>query len=337
MRIRVSFLLVLLSLFSQGLSAAEGDPEEGPDDARARDAFDEGKNLYNADRFIEAAEKFREAYRLRPTWKLYFNIAQSEAAAKRHGLALEAFERYLSQGGDEVQDDRHGLVLTEIKRLRPIVGFVKIAARFPGATVRIDGIARAEMPLVSPLMVAAGVEHQVTLEQGGNVMHVWRVRVAGEQTLNLYLEEASVPEEETRTAAPPAEQSEPEVEKPPPPPPDRGSGKQTIGIVGLGLGAALIVSGAITGGIALGDYSELKERCPDNHCPSDDDRQIGQRADALALATDVLIPTGVVLGAVGAILLVLSRKDRQGEAADTAAAKPVIQMDGSGISVKGRF
>ena len=55
--------------------------------------------LYGDKKFKEAADAFRLANHLRRSWKLLYNIGQCEAAAKRYGMALDAFERYVAEGG----------------------------------------------------------------------------------------------------------------------------------------------------------------------------------------------------------------------------------------------
>ena len=89
----------VLSLFASPLGAQT--TEE-----KAKAAFDEGTKYYKAENYLSAVEAFRRAYKLRPNWKLLYNIAQSEASANRHGTALQAFERYLADGGDQVPQGR---------------------------------------------------------------------------------------------------------------------------------------------------------------------------------------------------------------------------------------
>ena len=69
--------------------------DEGVDE-QAVSAFNQGKEFFRSNKYLEASAAFRKAYGLKKTWKLQYNIGQSEAAAKRYGLALEALEHYLS-------------------------------------------------------------------------------------------------------------------------------------------------------------------------------------------------------------------------------------------------
>jgi hypothetical protein len=72
----------------------------------AKDLFDKASTLFAEDKFEESAAVFIAAYNLKPSWKLKFNIGQAQAAAKQYGLALIAFEEYLSAGGDKIDSER---------------------------------------------------------------------------------------------------------------------------------------------------------------------------------------------------------------------------------------
>jgi tetratricopeptide (TPR) repeat protein len=154
MRVFVSFLalMVVVCTASEQLSAQEPDP--------AKAAFERGVKLYQDGDFPLAAAAFREAYDLKPAWKILFNIGQAEAAAKRYGLALEALQQYLVQGGDDVPGDRQEEVRGEVKRLLDLVGMLQIEAA-AGAEITVDDVARGTAPLSGVVPVTAGVDHLV--------------------------------------------------------------------------------------------------------------------------------------------------------------------------------
>ncbi|MBN2529273.1 MAG: hypothetical protein JXR76_22995 [Deltaproteobacteria bacterium] len=139
---------------------------------------DEAKRLYEAGaenfsikNYVEAAALFRQAYSLSPVWKLWFNIGQSEAAAKHYGLALEAFEKYLALGGDEIPALDMENVIREVKLLRELVGKIEVENAPDGAEIHVDETFRSKLPLVSELRVAAGIPHQVDIIYNGNIIH----------------------------------------------------------------------------------------------------------------------------------------------------------------------
>ena len=65
---------------------------QGEGEAEAKALYKEGALHFEAGRFEEASKAFRAAYEAKPSWKLQYNIGQSEAAARRYGQALDAFD-----------------------------------------------------------------------------------------------------------------------------------------------------------------------------------------------------------------------------------------------------
>ncbi len=120
----------------------------------AEQAGKRGIEAFEKERYVEAAEAFEEAYKLNKTWKLLYNIGQSNAAAKRHGQALKAFEQYLSEAGDDAPKDRADTANSEIARLKNLVGFLDVTAP-DGAKIFIDNIERGVAPLPGALAVNA--------------------------------------------------------------------------------------------------------------------------------------------------------------------------------------
>ena len=149
----------------------------------AKKLFAEGGELFASGQYLASADAFRRAYEASPTWKLLFNLAQSETAAKRYGLAIEAFERYLSEGGDDIDVNRSQNVMAEIQRLRMLVGVLDVSAP-EGTVVFVDDVSRGNVPLTGPLRVAVG-EHQLRLAKDGEVLLTRRIAIASGMTTTV--------------------------------------------------------------------------------------------------------------------------------------------------------
>ncbi len=332
-----------------------GQAEENVD-AQAEAAFGAGVKHFKAERYREAATAFRNAYKLKENWKLLYNIGQSEAAAKRNGLALSTFERYLTEGGDDIPRARYEYVREEVKRLRDVVGSLDIRAP-KGANVFVDGVNRGQTPLPGPLMVASGIEHKVVVNLEQEPILNRMVLVSGGKTLLVNTELSAVPD----TATPPL--PTPAVEKPGAEgsankepvtvagsnvltretphnedhnedPTDGESALKTWGWLTLSVGCAMLISGAITGGIAISANREIDDKCPDG-CYSKYYNKMDRR-DTLALTTDILLGIGAVATAAGAVMLIVSAS-REEDNDDSVAILPAIGPQVSGAILEWRF
>ncbi|MDD5305829.1 MAG: tetratricopeptide repeat protein [Deltaproteobacteria bacterium] len=169
-------------------------------DEKAKAAFHAGVDGFKAERFEEALASFKEANRLKPTWKMLYNIGQCEAALKHYGQAIEAFESYLGQGGDDVPPERRDKVLAELDRMRRMVGGVKVKAP-AGTQVLIDGEERGRAPLGSDIAVTAGVEHDIRLVKDGQELLATRQSVRGGSVMEIEAPEPKagpLPQTETK-------------------------------------------------------------------------------------------------------------------------------------------
>ncbi len=313
------------------------------DDAQAEAAFKEGVEHFKAKRYEEAATAFRKANELKSNWKLLYNIGQSEAAAKRHGLALQTFEAYLSKAGDDVREERRSEVLIEVRRLRDMVGYLKVTAP-DGALVSVDGVERGHAPIKTEFPVAAGVEHTITAIHNGMALPQETIQVSGGKTADVDL---VVPESTKTPVAPepkPIVESEP-VSKPEPEPEpqlvteprkESNSTVKTVGWVVTGVGAALLVGGTITGAMALTTDKELDKNCSKAGCEEeywDDSDKLGK----LANATNILIGVGAGFAVAGVIMVIVGSKNSKEEESAKVRIAPTLTHDFAGASIQGRF
>jgi hypothetical protein len=332
------------------------------DDA-ARDAYNQGRRYFDEGDYLKAADEFRRAYDLMPSWKIRYNIGQCEAAAKRYGLAIEAFEAYLVEGGDELTPDREEMVAKEIESLRARIGGIELKAP-AGAEVIVDGALRGTTPLPGLLRINAGIVQKLVLKKGDEILMSRDVRVGSGETLVVeYVPETSA------TPAPVAVAEEKEgpktivltetvektVEKPVPQEPSQkeepsaqsGASADVAKSVGLAVGGwtllatgiAAGIGGGIAGGLAIAKNSELESTCDasTNVCPADA-KDIRDDARLMGNLSTVLLPTAAALAATGIVLLIVN--SRRGKKADKPAAflrAPQIAPFFTGFAVSGEF
>ncbi|MBN2341830.1 MAG: tetratricopeptide repeat protein [Deltaproteobacteria bacterium] len=158
---------------------------------KAKQAFIRGQELFDNEQFEDASEAFQEAMRLAPNWKIHYNIAQCEAAAKRYGSALDHFEKYIANGGDAIPMDRMEEVLGETARLRQMVGTLEFSKVPDGSELFIDGSARAVFPLIGQIRLAVGKEHEVVVVHKGKELIRRKMVLGAMQVITLRVEESA--------------------------------------------------------------------------------------------------------------------------------------------------
>jgi len=304
--IQTVFLAGIFLLISSVSEAQEDDPKDV-----AKKLFEGGIKYFEQEEYEAAAEAFREAYRTRPSWKILYNIGQSEAAAGRYGLAMEAFQQYLVDGKDEIPSERREYVLKEIKNLRELVGQVVVKAP-AGSVVYIDKVFRGQLPGNKPILVVGGKTHELVVLKDKKEILRRQFSVWGGKGISIRAGEK--PEEE--------EQPVQETEESP---------KRVWTWVAYGIGGAATLGAIITGSIALSRRADITPECNDNVCP-DTLKDDADTVDALAITTDVFIGFAVAGAAAGTVLYFFE-PEWFGEVSVT----PSAGSEHIGLAVGGRF
>ena len=295
-------------------------------EVEARKAFKLGTALYREDRFSEAADEFRKAYRLRPAWKILFNIGQCSAAAKQYGLALEAFESYLSQGGDDIPHDKQLEIVEEMRILKAMVGYVSVDAP-DGVEVTVDGNVRGTTPLPGPIPVGTGVNHEIVLENNGALLVRKVIRVGSGKTLNVNVASekegapaADVAPVDEDNSSSEADASGTDDKKIIHSRPFRIAGWATTGVGVVSLGMM-----AFTGAKAI----------------SSSDEGNSDKARNFQISSNVLLGVGSTLTVAGAAMVIVSyvsaKRQRKKENQESLSVLPAISPEGFSLSLSRRF
>ncbi len=330
-------IVLVLPILITGTASADEASE------KAKVAFSEGRDLFKASEFKDAADAFRLAYNLSPSWKLLYNIGQSEAAAKRYGLALEAFERYLARGGDDIQGERQKEILDEVDKLRRMVGSVEVIVP-GGCLIIIDDVERGHAPLSGSLMISAGVEHRVVVKKVDEILVDRIVLVSGGQKTTIEAKDKPPVEpapDETEVAPPEVPEEEPVEEPEEAGPSDEEPSKERSNLWKAGwavtaVGGAVLIGGGIVGGAMLSSDSDLVKKCDDDVCDPQDQDAIDKR-DNLALTADILYAVGGAAVIAGVIMVVVGAKNGEKEDAGDVAFSPSAGPGFVGAALRGRF
>jgi len=198
---------LLLLLVSAGLflCASAVCSQEEDRNKQARELYKHGIKLYEQGEHKTAAEAFREAYRLRPSYKILFNIGQAEASSGRYGLAMEAFQQYLVDGKDAVPTERKDYVIGEIARMQQLVGELEVEAP-ENSSVYVDGVMRGMTPLTGPVIVVAGTDHDVVVVHNNQQLLKEKFKVWAGRTHTIEAE--AIPEKKITPAPEPMPEPE---------------------------------------------------------------------------------------------------------------------------------
>jgi hypothetical protein len=130
-----SFLAVsLLALGAVGTAHAEPSSSE-----LAADHFQHGLSHARAGEIDAAATDFEAAYKVSPNFAVLYNLGRTYAAMGRAVDAVDAFNRYLSEGGSSIDPKRREEVAESIALNEKRIGQAEIQVEPASAEVSIDG------------------------------------------------------------------------------------------------------------------------------------------------------------------------------------------------------
>jgi hypothetical protein len=308
------------------VEAGDGDG----DNATADEAFKNGSAYYNQSQFKEALDEFNKAYKLKPAWKILYNIGQCSASLKEWGAALDAFRSYLSAGLDEIDLERRRQVEQDIDSFKKLVGYLKVTAP-KGVNIYVNGIYRGSAPIIGQLAVNGGQALRVSAEFDGKV-EIQTIEITNEQSgaVDFSASLQSKPIQVTAHRAPPAETpyaSQATFQNS-----DDLPILKIAGVITVGIGAATLVGGAIVGGISLGIHTDIEKSCDTDICFSEDADRVN-RMNNLATSGTVLLAVGGVTAATGLGLLIYRWIAVKKQESPSVTLLPTT----NGLAIEGRF
>jgi Tfp pilus assembly protein PilF len=319
MRSKWPWLIGLLSVMApmpahadEGAEVASASLEE------AQTRFRRGLELYEENDFRTALVEFQRAYDLAPSFRILYNIAQVQYQLQDYAGALLSFERYLADGGAQIDGLRRREVEKDIERLRVRVATLEIVVVESGAEIHVDDVLVGVTPLASPVVVSAG-RRRISARLDGHVAVTRVVDVAGGDTLSLVFDmvESKSPAETLVAVEEPATavvlEPAPAVVMAPEPPLDD---ERAVPWVGWAVTGALAAGATVTGVLALrasGDLEDKRSTADVGRTALDDASRETKR---WAIATDVLMAGALVAG--GLSLYWTLQPERGAQSSDTA-------------------
>jgi hypothetical protein len=308
---RFGWLLIVLACIVPSAAVAANPPTKQQVE-EAQTHFFKATDLYNDGDYANAALEFKRAYEIAPDFHVLYNVGQTCYLASDYACALDAFTRYLADGGKQVPAKRRVDVEKDIKKLQGRVAKVEIATNVPGATIAIDEEKRGTTPLEGPLTVSQG-KRKITAAKEGYEPATEVVEIAGGEArkIELVLKEIEKP-------------------PPPPPPPPKVVRRNPLPFIGIGVTGALAVGAVITGIVAINASDKANNRLATFGANPNEIKSLESDASTFALVTDILGIAAVAVGVTTAVLFVIEGKSQKTEPKQAIA--PFFGPWGAGVA-----
>ena len=332
--------VLLLTLAGTRPAAAQESQDQAANIAAARSLGIEGVQLAEAGKCDQAIEKLSRAESLYHAPTILDRLGECQVKVGQIVLGTENLNRVVREqlpaNAPKAFRDAQARAQKALDAALPRIGHLTVNVEPKEAKISVTV---SDVPVPPALL---GVErptdpgtHEVVASAPGYLSQKTTVTLAeaGRETVTLRLMlDPNAPKEEPPPAvAPPPPPLLPE-QQPPPPAAASSNGTKTVGYVLLGVGAAGVVAGGVTGAMALQKKSELN--CPDNHCGGAKKSDFDS-AKSLALVSTITFAVGIPAVAVGTVLLLTSGSSQQQKASKQPprhfAAQPYFGATSAGV------
>jgi PEGA domain-containing protein len=282
----------------------------------ARAHYDRGLKLFDEGAYDGARVEFQKAYEIQPSYKILYNLGLVHKQLFDYVSALTSFEKYLSEGGLNVEEPRRVEVTREIQTLQNRIGSLNVTTDVEGAEISVDDVPVGRTPLSAPIRVNPG-NRRITAVKTGRLPANRVVQVAGSSTVNVKLELS-----ETRTVL--------VVDKAP----------RRVPWGGWGITAALAAGAGVTGFLAIRSDSKLDDARAKNGADPDDLSSRSTTTRVLGVTSDVLTVGAVAAGALSLYYTIKWGKEYERTAPPTAPVASRTLNFGvrpTGFSLAGTF
>lgn len=295
---------------------------------RADAAFEEGRELFDQGRFREACEKFELSMQLDPSPGTLLNLGNCYEPQGDLVRALAIFEQAFTDA-QRSTDPRRKELWTDASRERIAnlsrrVPLLSVRGAPPDGEVSIDGKA-AQLPS-GGLRINPG-RHRIEVRAPGKKVYTQDFDIAASQRLAI-----NVPQLVVDAGAP----APPPVAAPIEPVPEHETSSDSYGVwpyVLGGTGAALLGTSLVTGLMANSKASKLERDCSPQDVCDPSLQGTKDSAETLALTTDVLWISGLIVAGAGVTLFILDATDDE----SATAVQAGCFVSGCGLMASGRF
>ena len=345
MKIQVVALSVGLTwLLVPQVTMAQSKGTTDDDTAKAAVRFQQAVELYREGSYEGAMAEFRRAYQISPSYRVLYNIAQTQYALHDFVSAHKSFIQYKAEGRGEIPVDRRAEVDEMLAKLEERIAQLQISTNMTGADIRVDGVSVGTSPLLGLVSVNVGAR-KVSAFKAGAPEAVRTVTVAGRESVKVELQ---IDESIVTSAA-----RVPSAVSPPLPSIERTQPRATLSltkttqfpvtpgrtglIVSLSTTVALAAGTGVFGYLALNAQKNLKDQVATYPNTRDNIEDARAKSKNYGYVTDALGAATLVSGGV-ALYFVLSHrgalpKPKSGIASEPTVVAPTL----GGMVLQGSF
>jgi hypothetical protein len=320
-------------------AATPASAQQPADTARAGDAerlFREGRTLMEAGDLGAACPKFAESERLDPAPGTLLSLADCEERNKKLTRAREHYQ--LAASGFPKRDPRRAFATGRAQALEKRLA--RLTLRLPpdapaDAAIRMGDAPVPRSELGAAMSVDPG-EVRIVVNAPGHAEKVIASRLAEGETREILCElgpaESAVP-----AMVPPSSMPAWSGTAEGPPPKPRSDARRTVSFVLLGVGAASLVVGGVSGLMAAGKASTVKDHCTGDYVCDQTGVDAASSGRFLSPLSTVTFIAGAALVGAGAYLYFTSAKNKKSTSAAAVAVVPLVSTDGAGLRLWREF
>lgn len=178
-----------------GGAASADNPPSPARMEEARQRYQRGLQLFNEANYEAARVEFERAYQLAPSYKILYNIGLCYEQLGDYVQAQTTLQRYLEQGGDEINDERRSEVAKELAQIRPRIARVTVHSNVAGAEILVDDACSTDantrnvncgaMDGTARTVLMNPGRRRVTLRHEGFLPETQLITVAGSDTFDV--------------------------------------------------------------------------------------------------------------------------------------------------------
>ncbi len=281
-------------------------------------------------RYEEAYREFQAAYADSPSWKILSNLGIAAMKLERDGEAIDAFQKYLEQGGAEIEADEKAQVERDLSTLRASAAKLTLTTNPAGAQITDERIPTTGGAVVNRYGPAQGTltivirpgHHRLTARMEGRPDVVWETDVTSQGAVDHTFDFT------TAVAPPGATQPQPG------PVADQGGGTPTGVYIGLAATGVFAIAGGVTGVIAMGKNSDYEKKNDGSDPAAAED--LKKSGETLNLVADICFGAAIVSAGVTAVIYFTSGPSKPEKSAGLTLT-PVVGTRGAGIFAEQRF